>query len=85
MIETVISNSPRHMVSVSCPYELLVLLTSLWALGGWGAGGVDIRNQAEGLHGGEGEGQRVSGRSSSRSLGGRGAFWKRKSGLRLPS
>ena len=36
MIETVISNSPRHMVNVSCPYELLVLLASLWALGGGG-------------------------------------------------
>ena len=50
-----------------------------------GAGGVDIKHDAEGLHGGEGEGQRVSGRSSSRSLGGWGAFWKRKSELRLPS
>ena len=54
-------------------------------MGPGGVGGVDIKNEAEELHGGEGEGQRVSGRSRSRSLGGWGAFWKRKSGLRLPS
>lgn len=62
------------MVNVNCHYQLLVLLVSSWALEG-----LDINSEAEGPHSGEGEEQRVSERSSSRSGGRWGLFLRERS------